>query len=71
MSKKPGSCQMRVPDHTDFTDCGKATFPGHTYCIAHRVEELKRLRRIAETLRDEAFRAESAYLLLRDEGQSE
>ncbi len=71
MTKKPGLCKMRVADHTGFDDCGQATLPGHTYCIAHRVEELKRLRRIAEVLRDEAFRAETAYLLLRDEGQSE
>ena len=71
MSKKPGACQMRVPDHTDFDDCGAATLPGHTYCIEHRTEELSRLRRIAETLKDEAFRAETAYLLLRDEGQPE
>jgi hypothetical protein len=63
------TCSMRVPDHTDFDDCGKPTLPGHTYCIEHRVEELARLRKQMEVAADEAYRAETAYLLLLNEGQ--
>ncbi len=54
---RTGICTNRVPDHTDFTNCGAATLPGNRYCTKCRIErlnELSRRVRIAQLTLDKA-----------------
>ncbi len=64
----PRACINRIPDHTDFGTCGKATLPGNRYCIECRVAGLARLRRAADAARDAYELAQRAYNELLAEG---
>lgn len=61
-------CQNRIPDHTDFVDCGNPVLPGNTYCIECRPHKLTRARHLMESHEQCYLDAKRAYEALLAEG---